>query len=97
MNNRTVFRGLLIASAFVATTANAQTLRQVVALTENEQFAKASSMFRTLLTTDATSGEVWFQYGENFFQWDKQDSANYCYKKGVEVNPRYPLGHVGLG
>ncbi len=97
MNNRTVFSGLLIASAFVATTANAQTLRQVVALTENEQFAKASSMFRTLLTTDATSGEVWFQYGENFFQWDKQDSANYCYKKGVEVNPRYPLGHVGLG
>ena len=97
MNQLITFRSLALIGILANMEAGAQTLREATMLTENEQFARAGSMFRTLLTTDASNGETWFQFGENYYQWDRMDSAAYCYQRGTEVNPRHPLCHVGVG
>jgi len=97
MKTKIVLRSLLLSSAFVTVVAHAQSLREANMLSENEQYTRAAIAFRTLLTTDASSGETWFAYGENFFQQERSDSAKYCYDRGVEVNPRHPLCHVGQG
>lgn len=76
---------------------NAQTLQDAVTKTENERFASASADFRALIAKDATKGENYYYYGENFFKDDQIDSANIFYTKGAEVNATYPLNYVGQG
>ncbi|MDP1803440.1 MAG: hypothetical protein Q8L81_18905 [Bacteroidota bacterium] len=76
---------------------NAQTLQDAVTKTENERFASASADFRALIAKDATKGENYYYYGENFFKDDQIDSANIFYAKGAEVNATYPLNYVGQG
>ena len=85
----TVFAGVL--------NAKAQSIPEAIALTESERFERSGSILRGLLQTNATDGEAWFYLGENYFENDREDSAAYCYNKGVEVNPRQPLNHVGQG
>ncbi|MDX9750510.1 MAG: tetratricopeptide repeat protein [Flavobacteriales bacterium] len=81
----------------VAGTARAQSLDQAVALTRNEQFAKAGAMFRVLLANDPRNGAIWYHYGEHFLDSDRADSAAIAYRKGVELHTLHPLPHVGQG
>ncbi|MDO9000477.1 hypothetical protein [Sediminibacterium sp.] len=76
---------------------NAQTLQEAIVKTENERFADAAIAFKSLIAKDATKGENYFYYGENYFKNDDADSANIFYSKGAEVNATYPLNYVGLG
>ncbi len=75
----------------------AQSIAEGIALTESERFEKAATTFRSLLSASPTDGEAWFYLGENYFENEHEDSAAYCYNKGVEVNPRQPLNHAGQG
>ena len=77
--------------------AQAQTVTEAIALTESERFEKAGTTLRNLLAASPTDGEAWFYLGENYFENDREDSAAYCYNKGVEVNPRQPLNYAGQG
>lgn len=77
--------------------AQAQTVAEAIALTESERFEKAGTTLRSLLAASPTDGEAWFYLGENYFENDREDSAAYCYNKGVEVNPRQPLNYAGQG
>ncbi len=77
--------------------AQAQTVAEAIALTESERFEKAGTTLRNLLAASPTDGEAWFYLGENYFENDREDSAAYCYNKGVEVNPRQPLNYAGQG
>lgn len=74
-----------------------QTVAEGIALTESERFERAGAILRTVLTANPTDGEAWFYLGENYLENEREDSAAYCYNKGVEVNPRQPLNHVGQG
>ena len=75
----------------------AQTLSGAIALTDREQFENATSAFRKLVMTSPQDGAVWFYMGENYFYSERDDSAEYCFTRGIEVNPRYPLNRAGLG
>lgn len=97
MESTNILKGLVLLGLVAATPADAQSLREAQRLTENEQFAKASNMYRSLLVNDPNSGEIWFNFGENYFLWDRTDSATYCYTRGASANPRHPLSHVGVG
>lgn len=76
---------------------SAQTLQEAIKLTDKEQFEKATSLYKQVLATEPQNGEAWFNLGENYFASEKTDSAAYCYRRGAEVNPRFPLNHVGVG
>lgn len=82
--------------ATVVLAANAQ-LTDAIKLTDKEQFEKATAAFKRLIVAEPGNGEAWFYMGENYFANDRTDSAAYCYRKGIEVNPRFPLNHAGLG
>lgn len=75
----------------------AQDLKSVIKLTESEQFENASANFKKLIQATPKNGDLYFYCGENFFKWDKEDSAQVYYQKGTEAEPSNPLNYVGLG
>lgn len=66
-------------------------------LTEREQYEKATSAFKAILEASPNNGEAWFFLGENNYANDRPDSAEAAYRRGIEVNPSFPLNHAGLG
>lgn len=88
----------LIASSLIFTNiAFAQTLQDAITKTENERYEAAGSDFRSLIAREASKGDNYFYYGENYFKNGDLDSANIFYQKGAELNATYPLNYVGLG
>ena len=75
----------------------AQTLKDAMRQTTNEQFETAEMSFKSLIEREPNNGEYYFYYGENFFKNDNLPMANTVYQKGVAVNASNPLNYVGLG
>jgi len=88
---------LTVAAFALGIAANAQTLVEIIAKTDNERYEAAAFDFVTLISKDAGKGENYFYYGENFFRNEDLDNANAQYQKGSEVNATNPLCYVGLG
>jgi tetratricopeptide (TPR) repeat protein len=84
---------------FFITSSNlfSQTLADAVKQTTNEQFENADVTFKKLIAATPDNGELYFYYGENFFDNNNPNMANTMYKKGVEMNATNPLCYVGLG
>ncbi|MBK6777930.1 MAG: hypothetical protein IPG74_19560 [Flavobacteriales bacterium] len=87
---------ILCAASVVSLNLSAQ-LQEATQLTDKEQFEKATSLYKVAIAAAPTSGEAWFYMGENFWYNERRDSAEICYRKGAEVNPRFPLNHAGIG
>jgi Flp pilus assembly protein TadD len=75
----------------------AQTLKEIIAKTEGENFDAAAKDFRFLLLKEPTKGENYFYFGENFFKRGDIDSAEFYYTKGISVNATNPFSYIGLG
>ncbi|MES2761015.1 MAG: tetratricopeptide repeat protein [Bacteroidota bacterium] len=88
---------IISAGIFLANSTFAQTLQDAIKKTDNERYAAAAADFRALIAKEATKGDNYFYYGENFLKKGDLDSANMFYQKGVEANATYPLNYVGLG
>ncbi len=84
---------MLLSSFFIM----AQTLKEIIAKTDNENFDAAAINFRSLITLEPNKGENYFFFGENYFNKGDIDSANYFYLKGIELNATCPLNYVGTG
>ncbi len=78
-------------------TANAQTLKDAIRLTDNEQLEKAASAYKALIQGQPNNGDNYFYFGENYFKAGDLDSAKIMYDAGSKVNATNPLCHVGLG
>jgi tetratricopeptide (TPR) repeat protein len=87
----------ITATVFSVLSIQAQTLREIITKTENENFDAAEREFRNLLAKDPNKGEHYFYFGENYFKRGDVDSAEILYNKGVEINPANPLNYAGLG
>lgn len=87
----------IIGSASVFQLTNAQSLQDAIIKTENERFDLAGTEFRQLISKEATKGDNYFYYGENFYKNNKPDSALIIFKKGAEVQPTNGLNFVGIG
>lgn len=85
------------AAVLFAASAHSQTLKDAIKLTENEQYEKASGVYKKLIQSNPSDGETYFYYGENYYFNDYLDSAAALYKKGSEVNATNPLNYVGIG
>ncbi|MBC7694387.1 MAG: tetratricopeptide repeat protein [Burkholderiales bacterium] len=89
---------ILLTTAIVSSTVSfSQTLQEAITKSENERYQAAAADFRSLISKEASKGDNYFYYGENFFKKGDLDSANMYYQKGVELNATYPLNYVGLG
>jgi len=85
------------ASFMFSTVLFAQTLKDAVKLTDNEQFENADAIYKRLIASEPNNGDNYFYYGENYFKNEQLESAKAMYTKGVEVNANNPLNYVGLG
>ena len=74
-----------------------QTLTDAIKQTTNEQFENADATFKKLIAATPDNGEVYFYYGENYFDNNNLTMANAMYKKGIEMNATNPLCYVGVG
>lgn len=88
---------MTVAVLVTAAGATAQTLADAIKLTDKEQFEKATGAFRKLVTAEPQNAEAWFYFGESYWENERADSAEACYRMGVGANPKYPLNKVGLG
>lgn len=88
---------LISAGIILANASFAQTLQEAITKTNNERYQAAAADFRAIISREASKGDNYFYYGENFFQNGDLDSANMFYQKGAELNATYPLNYVGLG
>ena len=85
---------LLLSASF---SLKAQTLKDAIQYTENEQFVKAKSAFIKLIAAEPTNGDNFFYFGDLLLKMDDIDSANVVFQKGCDIEPTNPLVHVGKG
>lgn len=90
----------------IANLVSAQSLQDAIKLSESEQFEKAAAAYVSLIQREATQGDNYFYYGENYFKQEildssfkamDLDSAQLMYEMGIKKNPGNPLNYVGVG
>lgn len=75
----------------------AQNLNDAKKAIDAEQYAKATSMLKSLVNSQATKGENYFNLGDVYLRNDYIDSAKAVFNKGIAADPKYALNYVGLG
>ena len=84
---------LVLNTAFL----QAQTLKDAIRLSENEEYEKAEKAFEVLLTSNPENGLTYYYYGENYFNNKQLEKARMAYQKGIELFPGNAINYVGLG
>lgn len=77
--------------------ASAQTLKDAIKLTDNEQYENAAKVYQARIQAEPTNGINYFYLGENYFKNDEFTQAKALYQKGIDLNPANSLNYVGLG
>lgn len=75
----------------------AQTLKEAIKMTDNEQFESAARAYRNLLQADASNADAYYYLGENYIRAEQEDSAKVIFEKGIQAAPNNPLNYIGLG
>ena len=75
----------------------AQNLDDAKKAIDAEQYAKATSMLKTLVNSQGSKGENYFSLGDVYLRNDYIDSAKAVFTKGIAADPKYALNYVGLG
>src|SRR5205809_62899 len=89
-----LFLSMLI--LWMAFQAQAQTLKDAVHLTDNEQFEAATTVFRNLVGAESSNGTNYFYFGENYLLNDNPDSAMVMFNKGLQVDQNNVLNTIGI-
>ncbi len=87
---------LAAALVFSATTFG-QNMKNAIRNTDNERYAEATKEFKQLINLDPASGCLYFYLGENYFEKNDLDSANYYWKMAPQKDPSTALSFVALG
>ncbi|WP_254070898.1 tetratricopeptide repeat protein [Pedobacter sp. L105] len=75
----------------------AQNLNDAKKAIDAEQYAKATSMLKSLVSSQAGKGENYFSLGDVYLRNQYVDSAKAVFNKGIAADPKYALNYVGLG
>jgi tetratricopeptide (TPR) repeat protein len=75
----------------------AQSLNDAKKALDAEQYQKATSMLKSLVSSQGGKGENYFNLGEVYLQTDYIDSARAVFTKGITADPKNPLNYIGLG
>ncbi len=88
----TVFFAVLLLSV---TDVVSQSLSEAIYKTENERYADALLDFKALVAKEPTNGDVYFYYGDCYFEKGEIDSAIMVWNKGYEMDQLTPMPLVG--
>lgn len=88
---------VLALALLVAPFAKAQTLQEAIQKTENERYEAADADFKQLIAKEPTNSNLYFYYGENFFEHEDLEKAHEQWQKGLSVDPECMLNTVGAG
>jgi tetratricopeptide (TPR) repeat protein len=88
----TVFFAVLLLSV---TDVVSQSLSEAIYKTENERYADALLDFKALVAKEPTNGDVYFYYGDCYFEKGEVDSAIMVWNKGYEMDQLTPMPLVG--
>jgi tetratricopeptide (TPR) repeat protein len=88
----TVFFAVLLLSV---TDVVSQSLSEAIYKTENERYADALLDFKALVAKEPTNGNVYFYYGDCYFEKGEIDSAIMVWNKGYEMDQLTPMPLVG--
>lgn len=75
----------------------AQNLADAKKAIDAEQYQKATSMLKTLMSSSPKTGDVYFNLGEVYLKIDEVDSAKAIFSKGIAADPKNASNYVGLG
>jgi tetratricopeptide (TPR) repeat protein len=75
----------------------AQSLSDAKKAIDAEQYQKAASMLKTLVNSQASKGENYYNLGEVYLRMEYVDSARAVFTKGVTADPKNSLNYIGLG
>jgi tetratricopeptide (TPR) repeat protein len=73
----------------------AQTLSEAIKKTENERYADALIDFKALADKEPSNGDVYFYYGDCYFEKGEVDSAILIWNKGYEMDNLTPMPLIG--
>ena len=88
----TVFFAVLLLSV---TDVVSQSLSEAIYKTENERYADALLDFKALVAKEPTNGDVYFYYGDCYFEKGEIDSAIMVWNKGYEMDQLTSMPLVG--
>ena len=88
---------ILLVLTVISFASTAQTLKDGIRLTVNEQFEEATGVFRALIQKEPLNGTNYFYFGRNYIEQEELDSARTIFQKGTEIDPKNPLNFIGLG
>lgn len=80
----------------VSIKANAQSLKDAIHLTDNEQYEIAIPVFKALVAAEPGNGTNYYFFGENYLLNDNADSATLMFNKGKLNDPNNVLNAIGL-
>jgi len=86
--------GLLLMGS---TASFAQSLADAKKAIDAEQYQKATSMLKTLVTNQPKEGDNYFNLGKVYLLTDNIDSARAAFTNGTTADPKNALNFVGLG
>jgi len=87
----------LIGAAFLSSLTFGQTLKDAIYKTDNERYADAIKAFAALVKADPMNGELYFYYGDCYFDKGLVDSAKMMWNKSYEVDKLRALPFVAAG
>jgi len=75
----------------------AQSITDAKKAIDAEQYQKATSMLKALVSSQKGKGENYFSLGDVYLRRDYIDSARAAFTQGVTADPKNPLNYIGLG
>lgn len=75
----------------------AQSLADAKKAIDAEQYQKATSMLKTLVTSQAKEGANYYNLGTVYLLTEDIDSARAAFTSGITADPKFALNYVGLG
>lgn len=95
-----MIKSIVKASLVLALTGSsvfAQTLTEARQAIDAEQFQKANTILKSLISSKPDVAENYFYLGNIYLSSGYADSARNTFTKGLAVDAKYPLNYVGLG
>lgn len=75
----------------------AQSTSDALKAIDAEQYQKAKTILKGLITTKPAEAENYFFLGNVYLKQDYADSAKVTFNKGIAADADYPLNYIGLG
>jgi tetratricopeptide (TPR) repeat protein len=88
---------LCLGLVVMGSSAFAQSLEDAKKAIDAEQYQKATTMLKSLVSSQASKPENYYYLGEVYLLKEYVDSARAIFTKGITADPKYSLNYVGLG